>query len=192
MEIILFVVLIVKHREPGEGEDEGNGDKGNLTPIIQAAILGSILTNLLLCLGLCFFVGGLRKTTQKFHAAISETSNGLLLVAAFSLLIPSAFYSALKGETTFRKSSLGFMILADKFTPETLQRDILKISQVTSIVLIIAYGYYLVFNAKSQHSIFHEVIETDEHGDLDREEDQARKLKRHVESNRSDNQNVKI
>ncbi|KAL8638696.1 MAG: hypothetical protein Q9226_008970 [Calogaya cf. arnoldii] len=174
VEIILFVVLIVKHREPVEGEDEGNGDEGNLIPIIQAAILGSILTNLLLCLGLCFFVGGLRKTTQKFHAAISETGNGLLLVAAFGLLIPSAFYSALKGETTFRKSSLGFMILADKFTPETLQRDILKISQVTSIVLIIAYGCYLLFNAKSQHSIFHEVIEMDEHGDLDRAEDQAR------------------
>ena len=174
VEIILFVVLIVKHREPGEGEDEGNGDEGNLIPIIQAAILGSILTNLLLCLGLCFFVGGLRKTTQKFHAAISETGNGLLLVAAFGLLIPSAFYSALKGETTIEKSSLGFVIFKDRFTPDTLQRDILKISQVTSVVLIIAFGCYLLYNAKSQHSVFHEVIERDEHGDLDREEDQAR------------------
>ncbi|KAI4218158.1 MAG: hypothetical protein L6R36_009101, partial [Xanthoria steineri] len=174
VEIILFVVLIVKHREPVEGEEEGNGDEGNLIPIIQAAILGSILTNLLLCLGLCFFVGGLQKTTQKFHSAISETGNGLLLVAAFGLLIPSAFYSALKGETTFGKNSLGFVILEDKFTPETLQKDILKISQVTSIVLIIAFGCYLLFNARSQHSVFHEVIEMDEHRDLDREQDQAR------------------
>ncbi|KAL8857894.1 MAG: hypothetical protein Q9178_005513 [Gyalolechia marmorata] len=174
VEIILFVVLIVKHREPGEGEDDGNGDEGNLIPIIQAAILGSILTNLLLCLGLCFFVGGLRKTTQKFHSAISETGNGLLLVAAFGLLIPSAFYSALKGETTLEKGSLGFVIFKDRFTPDTLQRDILKISQVTSVVLIIAFGCYLLYNAKSQHSVFHEVIEMDEHGDLDREEDQAR------------------
>ncbi|KAI4273302.1 MAG: hypothetical protein LQ337_004731 [Flavoplaca oasis] len=174
VEIILFVVLIVKHREPGEGEEDGNGDEGNLIPIIQAAILGSILTNLLLCLGLCFFVGGLRKTTQKFHSAISETGNGLLLVAAFGLLIPSAFYSALKGETTVAKSGLGFLVTEAKFTPGTLQRDIVKISQVTSVVLIIAFGCYLLFNAKSQHSVFHEVIETDEHGDLDREEDQAR------------------
>ncbi|KAL8968692.1 MAG: hypothetical protein Q9197_004741 [Variospora fuerteventurae] len=174
VEIILFVVLIVKHREPVEGEDGGNGDEGNLIPIIQAAILGSILTNLLLCLGLCFFVGGLRKTTQKFHAAISETGNGLLLVAAFGLLIPSAFYSALKGERTITKSSLGFIVADAKFTPETLQSDILKISQVTSVVLILAFGCYLLFNARSQHSVFHEVIETDEHGDMDREEDQAR------------------
>lgn len=175
VEIILFAVLIVKHREPDEGEDEGSGDEGNLIPIIQAAILGSILTNLLLCLGLCFFVGGLRKTTQRFHAAVSETGNGLLLVAAFGLLIPSAFYSALKGETTATgKDRLGFVILREKFTHEALQRDILKISQVTSIVLIVAFGCYLLFNARSQHSIFHEVIEMDEHGDLDREEDEAR------------------
>ncbi|KAL8781771.1 MAG: hypothetical protein Q9213_005854 [Squamulea squamosa] len=174
VEIILFVVLIVKHQEPFEGEEGANGDEGNLIPIIQAAILGSILTNLLLCLGLCFFVAGLRKTTQKFHAAVSETGNGLLLVAAFGLLIPSAFYSALKGETTLAKNSLGFTFLTDKFTPKTLQRDILKISQMTSVVLIIAFGCYLLFNAKSQHSVFHEVIERDEHGDLDREEDQAR------------------
>ncbi len=95
-------------------------------------------------------------------------------MAAFGLLIPSAFYSALKGETKLSKSSLGFTILEDKFTPETLQRDILKISQVTSIVLIVAFVCYLLFNARSQHSVFHEVIEMDEHGDLDREEDEAR------------------
>ena len=78
VEIILFIVLIVKHEAPVEGEESGSGDEGNFIPIIQAAILGSILTNLLLCLGLCFFVGGLRQTTQKFHAAISETGSGLL------------------------------------------------------------------------------------------------------------------
>lgn len=174
VEIILFIVLIVKHKEPNEGEETGNGDEGNLIPIIQAAILGSILTNLLLCLGLCFFVGGLRQTTQKFHAAISETGNGLLLVAAFGLLIPSAFYSALKGETTVETGSLGYAIVKEKFTPETLQRDILKISQVTSIVLIIAFGCYLWYNSQSQHSVFHDVIEADEHHDLDREDDAAR------------------
>ena len=91
MEIILFIVLIVKHQEPVEGAEGGNGDEGNLIPIIQEAIIGSILANLLVCLGLCFFVGGLRQTTQKFHAVISETGNALLLVAAFGLIIPSAF-----------------------------------------------------------------------------------------------------
>lgn len=176
VEIILFMVLIVQHKnqDPNDvGEGEGNGDEGNLIPIIQAAILGSILTNLLLCLGLCFWVGGIRRATQKFHPIISETGSGILLVAAFGLLIPSAFYSALKGETVTETSG-GLRILHEKFTQAALYKDILKISQITSIVLIIAFLCYLWYKASSSHSTFDEVIEMDEHRDADRQADAAR------------------
>lgn len=67
VEIVLFIVLIVK------------GDEK--IPVVRAAILGSILANLLLCMGLCFVAGGLRHTEQIYHETISETGNGLLLVA---------------------------------------------------------------------------------------------------------------
>lgn len=167
VEILLFVVLIVKH----DVEGEGNGDEGNLIPIIQAAILGSILTNLLLCLGLCFLVGGVRHQTQKFHAIVSEVGSGLLLVAAFALLIPSAFYSALKGETV----GGGVGAWHEKFTEGKLQTDVLKISQMTSVVLMVAFFLYVWYCASSQHSIFDEVIEMDEHRDADREQDMLKK-----------------
>ncbi|KAH9895418.1 hypothetical protein F4778DRAFT_794298 [Xylariomycetidae sp. FL2044] len=166
VEIVLFIVLIARH----DAED-GNGDEGNLIPIIQAAILGSILTNLLLCLGLCFFFGGIRHQKQTFHAVVSEVGSGLLLVAAFGLLIPSAFYSALKSETV---PSSGLATLHERFTAGKLQADILSISQTTSIVLIIAFFLYIWYQAGSQRTIFDEVIERDEHGDLDREEDMAK------------------
>lgn len=111
------------------------------------------------------FFPGIRQheTNQKFHKIISEVGSSLLLVAAFGLLIPSAFYSALKSETVKTES--------EKFTPEKLDNDILKISQMTSIVLIIAYGIYLIYSCTSAHSVFDEVIEQDEHGDLDHAED---------------------
>ncbi|RYC81473.1 hypothetical protein BFJ63_vAg15633 [Fusarium oxysporum f. sp. narcissi] len=166
IEIILFLVLLSKH-EVNAPED--NGDEGNLIPIIQAAILGSILTNLLLCLGLCFFVGGLKQASQKFHAIVSEVGTGLLLVAAFGLLIPSAFYSALKAEVV--PDFPGFRVLHEKFTEGKLQDDVLRISQATSIALIIAFFFYIWYQASSQHSIFDEVIEMDEHRDADREAD---------------------
>ena len=67
VEIILFMVLI-------------KGGVGNV-PVIRAAILGSILANMLLCLGACFFAGGLRRDEQEFHEAISEAGSGLMLVA---------------------------------------------------------------------------------------------------------------
>ncbi|KAF6831446.1 vacuolar calcium ion transporter (calcium/proton exchanger) [Colletotrichum plurivorum] len=165
VEIILFVVLIAKHN--AAHHEGSNGDEGNLIPIIQAAILGSILTNLLLCLGLCFFFGGLRRTSQKFHAIVSEVGTGLLLVAAFGLLIPSAFYSALKSEALPEFPGLR----PPRFTERTLQADVLRISQATSIALIVAFFLYIWYQASSQHSIFDEVIEMDEHRDADREED---------------------
>lgn len=128
VEIILFIILIAKHTAA-----EGSSEHGNLVPVIQAAILGSILTNLLLCLGACFFVGGLRQARQKFHASISEVGTGLLCVAGFGLLIPSAYFSALKGSTV--PVATGH----HKFTERVLQHNVLRISQVTSILLIIAF-----------------------------------------------------
>lgn len=79
VEIILFMSILKTRREQG-------------VPIIRAAILGSILANLLLCLGLCFFVGGLKREEQTFHDAISDTGSNLMLVAG-SKPFPFAFSS---------------------------------------------------------------------------------------------------
>jgi Ca2+:H+ antiporter len=128
VEIILFLILITKHTSR-----EGSSEHGNLVPVIQAAILGSILTNLLLCLGACFFVGGIRQRAQKFHPSVSEVGTGLLCVAGFGLLIPSAYFSALKG------SVVPVKVGHNGFTKHVLEHNTLRISQVTSILLIIAF-----------------------------------------------------
>jgi Ca2+:H+ antiporter len=128
VEIILFIILIAKHKS-----EHGSSEHGNLIPVIQAAILGSIITNLLLCLGLCFFVGGLRQARQQFHSSISEVGSGLLLVAGFGLLIPSAYYSALKGSVVAKATK------HHEFTEKILQYNVLRISQITSILLIVAF-----------------------------------------------------
>ncbi|KAF3933400.1 hypothetical protein ABW19_dt0207349 [Dactylella cylindrospora] len=165
VEIVLFLTLLAKHNS-----GEGHAGHGNLIPVIQAAILGSILTNLLLCLGLCFFVGGIRMQVQTFHSAVSEVGNGLLLVAGFGLLIPSAFYSALKSSTVADLEAL----IRHEYTNDKLEHDVLKISQVTSILLIVAFVIYIWFNARSNHSLFDEVLEADEHRDLDHNNDREK------------------
>jgi Ca2+:H+ antiporter len=81
VEIILFMVLLTK----------------NQISVVKAAILGSILANLLLCLGACFIFGGLKHNTQTFNEIVSEVGSGLMLVAGLGLLVPSAFFSSLKG-----------------------------------------------------------------------------------------------
>lgn len=71
VEIILFMVLISRSGEDGV----------NYIQVIKAAILGSILATMLLCLGICFVVGGLRRHENTFSSAVSETGSGLLLMA---------------------------------------------------------------------------------------------------------------
>ena len=117
VEIVLFMVLLHKN-------DESNA----LIKVIQAAILGSILANLLLCLGACFFVGGLNRDEQTFDEAISEVGSGLLLVAGFGLLIPSAF-----------SRSLQSYISDGSITPAELGAKTLQISRVTSVILLVAF-----------------------------------------------------
>ena len=94
-----------------------------LIPVIKSAILGSILANLLLCLGLCFFVGGLRREKQEFEGVISEVGNGLLLTAGFGLTIPCAFFFA----------------VGNTLPAEELTLLVLKISRATAVILLVAF-----------------------------------------------------
>lgn len=79
VEIVLFAILITKPAT----------ETFNPVQIIQAAILGSVLANLLLCIGLCFFFGGLKREEQEFHEAVSEVGSGLMLVAGSEFVRPS-------------------------------------------------------------------------------------------------------
>ncbi|OAL34043.1 calcium/proton exchanger [Fonsecaea nubica] len=157
VEIVLFMVLIAK--------DDGTGQigSGNKIVVIQAAILGSILTNLLLCLGSCFLVGGLVHKEQTFHAVISEAGSGLLLVAGFALLIPSAFYSSLSRSTVPAGE--------EGYTAAQLRSDTLNISHGVSVILIVAFALYILYNSLSHDNIFQEVLEADEENDRDRHKD---------------------
>ena len=135
VEIILFTILIAKSAESPDLEETLPGTSN--VPIIRAAILGSILANLLLCLGFCFFVGGMKKEEQVFDEAVSEVGSGLLLVAGFGLLIPSAFFNSLYGGETGGKYSRAF-----------LEDRVLTISRATSVILIVAFGIYVFFQMR--------------------------------------------
>ncbi len=160
VEIVLFMVLIAK--------DDGTGEigHGNKIVVIQAAILGSILTNLLLCLGFCFLIGGLVHKEQTFHAVISEVGSGMILVAAFALMIPSAFFSSLVSSTV--------AVGQEGYTEARLRKDTLNLSHGVSIILIAAFLLYLAYNAISHDNIFQEVLEADEEADRDRHRDLAK------------------
>jgi Ca2+:H+ antiporter len=63
--------------------------QAGLVVLVQTALIGSILANTLLVLGLAFLVGGLRHGTQTFHAPSVRTMATLLLLAVAALAIPT-------------------------------------------------------------------------------------------------------
>jgi Ca2+:H+ antiporter len=63
--------------------------RAGLDSVVRAAIVGSILANLLLVLGLAFLVGGLRHGTQQLGSERARTVSVLMLLSVAAMLIPS-------------------------------------------------------------------------------------------------------
>jgi Ca2+:H+ antiporter len=71
VEVVMFMVLV----------------KNDQFQVIQAAILGSVLATQLLCLGVCFVVGGIRHTELEFAPVVGEVGSDLLLTASVSSVL---------------------------------------------------------------------------------------------------------
>ncbi len=64
--------------------------------IVQASLLGSILANLLLILGMSFFLGGLRFREQIYNSTVTQMSACLLSLSVISLVLPTAFHASFR------------------------------------------------------------------------------------------------
>ncbi|PBL03712.1 calcium/proton exchanger [Armillaria gallica] len=105
--------------------------------IVQSALVGSILSNLLLVLGLCFFAGGIRFQEQGFGQMASQLDSSLLAISVISVLLPAAYH---------------FSVVNAIQNDET--SDILNVSHGTSIILLFIYISYLVFKLFSHASLY--------------------------------------
>ena len=63
--------------------------RAGLLVVVQSAIIGSMLANLLLVLGLAFLTGGLRNGTQRFEKSRARDTCVLLALATAALVLPS-------------------------------------------------------------------------------------------------------
>jgi Ca2+:H+ antiporter len=113
-------------------------------------MLGSILSNILLVLGCCFFVGGLRYREQSFNSTVASTMSSLMAVASASLIIPATLYAAISNNTKAGDPPGGLDPNHDA------QHNILILSHGTSIILLIIYVMYLYFQLCSHSELFEE------------------------------------
>lgn len=61
--------------------------------IVKTSLIGSILSNLLLVLGMSFFAGGFSRVEQFFNITVAQTASSILALAIASLIIPTVFHN---------------------------------------------------------------------------------------------------
>ncbi|WAR61912.1 hypothetical protein PtB15_14B2 [Puccinia triticina] len=105
--------------------------------VVQSSLLGSILSNLLLVLGMCFFAGGVRFSEQAFSITAAQLNSSLLIMSVIAILIPAGFHAA-------------FSNLNDSVEGP----DVLKMSRGISVILLIIYAAYLVFQLWSHAHLY--------------------------------------
>ena len=124
MELIVSIIALTKH--PPE------------IVIVQTSLIGSILSNLLLVMGMCFFFGGINRPEQHFNVTVAQTAASLLALAVGSIIIPAAFNAWSSGS-------------------EALQAiHIAQLSRGTAVLLLVVYACYLFFQLKTHVSMYNE------------------------------------
>ena len=104
--------------------------------LVKASITGSIVGNLLLVLGLSFFVGGLGRRSQKFNRTAANNTAAMLFLGVVALVMPAVFDLSLYGTLDAESPGLNHL------------------SFWSAIVLMIAYAGSLIYAFTSQRDLF--------------------------------------
>ena len=102
--------------------------------MVRASIIGAILANLMLAMGVAFFLGGLRYHTQEYNAGAARLYSSMMLMSAISLGVPSAFNRFFSPSGTLHEEKL--------------------VNVGTAFVLLAAYALYLLFLLKTHPDFF--------------------------------------
>jgi Ca2+:H+ antiporter len=107
--------------------------------VVQASMIGSIFSNLLLVLGCCFFFGGLKYREQSFNPTVATANMSLLALSSMALILPTPFASYYEIDDS----------------------RVLLVSRTAAIFLISMYVQLLIFQLRT-HSYMFDDEEDDE------------------------------
>src|SRR5688572_31568801 len=79
--------------------------KAGYLDMVRASLVGAILANLLLALGVAFLTGGLRFHEQRFNPLAARTYSTIMFLAAVSMLVPSSFSRVFAPDAVIRAES---------------------------------------------------------------------------------------
>ena len=110
----------------------------NEITIVKTSLIGSMLSNLLLVLGMSFFLGGVNRLEQFFNVTVAQTAASLLALCIASLIIPTVFHN---------------MIAEDNVQDGDAKKN-QELSRGTAVILLFVYGCYLTFQLKTHATMY--------------------------------------
>lgn len=116
------------------------GVKAGLISVVQANLLGSVLSNLLLVLGMAIVASGVVRKVQNFNAEGAAANMSCQLVASISVCLPTV-YRTVAGSS---------------------DEEVLQISRICSVFLMTVYGLFLYFMLKTHAELFQDAEEEED------------------------------
>jgi Ca2+:H+ antiporter len=104
--------------------------------LVKASITGSIVGNLLLVLGLSFFVGGVGRKSQTFNRTAATNTVTMLFLAVVALVMPAVFDLSVHGALSTQSTAIN------------------RLSLCSAFVLIAAYAGSLVYSFRMNRDLF--------------------------------------
>jgi Ca2+:H+ antiporter len=142
--------------------------KAGLIRVVQSSLIGSILSNLLLVLGMCFLAGGIYNETLAFNQTAAQTSAGVLFISVLGVMMPAALKAQIaedeirykEAEALVNHTYLEANNLTDTVKEEwehhlPIETRLLVLSRGTALVMLVIYGLFLFFQLKT-HKKFYE------------------------------------
>ena len=129
-EMIIALLAIYAASQAASGSDT----ETLMVGLVQASLIGSILGNLLLVMGLAFLWGGINYSEQKFSDTQVSSNGSLMLLAMIVLIIPTVFNSTVGGTEG--------------------EKGVEQLSHIAAIVLLLLYGLFLFFQFRSHVDLF--------------------------------------
>jgi Ca2+:H+ antiporter len=117
--------------------------RAGLIDIVKASITGTIISNLLLVMGLAMLLGGIRYKEQNFQSIVARVNGSSMTLAVIAILLPTMVLYTWNG----------------KETPA-----IEELSVTVAVVLIVVYALTLLFSLKT-HSYLYDVGVVELEGD---------------------------
>lgn len=119
--------------------------RAGLVDMVRASLIGAILANVLLALGVAFLLGGRRHHVMDYNPTGARTYGSMLMLAVVTLAVPAAFHRFLGAAA-----------------PESGR----SVSLGTSLVLLATYLCYLLYTVRTHRDLFtaHEGDDAAHHG----------------------------